>query len=145
MISTTSSSHDDDVFEVYFGSGPARSRRPVRMEGGLGWRPATDVYETETEFVVQMDLAGMDRSAIEVLVDDDLLVVRGTRGDIATPGRKHFHEMEIRVGPFERRVRVPGHVDAESAVARYEGGFLFVVMAKGQGRRGERRSIAIGS
>lgn len=145
MISTTGSSHDDDVFEVFFTSGPGSSKRPVRMDSGLGWRPPTDVYETETEFVVQMDLAGMDKGAIEVLVDDDRLVVRGTRTNISMPGRKHFHEMEIRVGPFERRVKVPGHVDAQSAHARYESGFLFVTMAKGQGRRGDRRSIAIGS
>ena len=143
MIRTSSHEHDD-VFEIYFSS-TSRSRRPVRMEGGLGWRPATDVYETATEFVVQMDLAGMERSAIEVIVDDDLLVVRGTRREVAHPGKKQFHEMEIRVGPFERHVRVPGHVDPNSARARYESGFLFVVMEKGQGRCGERRNIAIGS
>lgn len=144
MIISSAQGRDDDVFEVFF-SGSTRSQRPVHMEGGLGWRPATDVYETETAFVVQMDLAGMDRSAIEVLVDQRLLIVRGTRRDIAEPGKKQFHEMEIRVGPFERHVRIPGHVDPNSARARYEGGFLFVSMDKGEGRRAERRTIVIGS
>ena len=134
----------EEVFEVYFTSSTGSSR-VVRMEGGLGWRPATDVYETGHEFVVQMDLAGMDRGAIEVHVDDDFLVVRGARNNIAPAGKKHFHKMEIRVGPFERHVRIPGNVDANTARARYESGFLFVVMEKGQGRCGERRNIAIGS
>ena len=133
----------DDTFRVFFGT-TGRSSHSIRMEGGLGWRPATDVYETETEFVVQVDLAGMDRDAIEVHVDDEFLVVRGTRANIAPAGKKHFHEMEIRVGPFERHVRVPSHVDVNSTRARYESGFLFVTMQRGQGRCGERRSIAIG-
>jgi len=149
MPSSTASGHqDDDAFETYFRD-PKSSRGPVRMEGGLGWRPATDVYETETHLVVQMDLAGMGKEAIEVLVDDERLVVRGTRANIAAPGRKHFHEMEIRVGPFERQVRVPGHVDPHTAEARYESGFLFVTMEKGQdverAHRGQRRTIAIGA
>lgn len=142
--SAASGRRDDDAFESYF-DGPARGRGPVRMEGGLGWRPPTDVYETETSLVVQMDLAGMDRAAIEVLVDDGRLVVRGTRTNIATPGRKQFHEMEIRVGPFERQVRLPSNVDLDSTEARYESGFLFVTILKGQGGHGVRRSIAIAS
>jgi HSP20 family protein len=134
----------EDVFEVFFTS-PSHRSRAIKMEGGIGWRPATDVYETQDEFVIQMDLAGMRREDIEVFVDEEFVVVRGTRTDIAPPGKKHFHKMEIMVGPFERHIRMPGYVDANTARAVYRSGFLFVTLCRGEGRCEERRVISIES
>jgi len=111
----------------------------------LTWQPATDVYETEDAFVVQMDLAGMDPSSIEVLCDAEVLVVRGTRRDIAPPGKKHYFTMEISVGPFARRVPIPVSVRPESAEARYRDGFLFVSFVRGDGPATvDRRRIEVG-
>ena len=134
----------EDVFDVFFAT-PTRTSRAIKMEGGIGWRPATDVYETEDAFVIQLDLAGMHRDAIEVFVDEEFVVVRGTRTDIAPPGKKHFHKMEIMVGPFERHVRMPAYVDANTAKATYKSGFLFVTLTRGEGRCDERRVITIDS
>lgn len=137
--------HDrEDFFEVFFSATPHRNRA-IKMEGGLGWRPATDVFETADEFVIQVDLAGMQEEAIEVFVDEDFVTIKGTRSNVNPPGKKHYHKMEIMVGPFERHVRIPEHVDSNSTVARYESGFLFVRMARGQGRCDERRAISIES
>ena len=134
----------EDVFEAFFGA-PARGSRAIRMEGGIGWRPATDVYETSDSFVIQMDLAGMAADDIEVFVDEEFVVVRGTRRNIAPEGKKHFHKMEIMVGPFERHIRIPGFVDPTSAKAVYRSGFLFVTLGPGEGRCEERRVITIDS
>ena len=136
------SSDLDDMFEMFFG-GEGRPNRPIGMQGEIGWRPATDVYETEDEFIVQVDLAGMQRDEIEVLVDDGFLVLRGTRGNIAPSGKKHFHKMEIHVGPFERHVRIPDEVDPTSARAQYRAGFLFVRMERGSADDTGRRSVSI--
>jgi len=113
------------------------------MEGDLCWRPATDAYETKNTFVVQMDLAGMERTDIEVLTDGESLTVRGIRQDISDPGKKHFIKMEINVGPFVRRVPIPVPVDLRSAVARYQNGFLYVTFRKGKGKDHNRRQIAV--
>jgi HSP20 family molecular chaperone IbpA len=120
----------DDIFEILvttFKTG----RKTVVGEGDLTWRPATDVYETEDAFVVQMDLSGMEPAGIEVLTDGEVLVVRGTRRDIAPPGKKHYFTMEINVGPFTRRVPIPIDVDPLRAIARYCNGFLFVSLPTG--------------
>ena len=137
------SSNLDDMFEMFFGSG--RPSQAIGMQGDLGWRPATDVYETESELVIQMDLAGMQREQIEVLVDDSFVIVKGTRGNIAPAGKKHFHKMEILVGPFERHIRIPDEIDGTTAKARYHAGFLFVTLRRGEGRCAERCSVTIAS
>ncbi len=134
----------DDIFEILvttFRSGG----QSVSAEDDLTWRPPTDVYETEDAFVVQMDLSGMDPSRIEVLTDGDVLVVRGSRRDIAPPGKKHYFTMEISVGPFARRIPIPVQVRAKSAEARYRNGFLFVSLEKGvDGPNGSRSRIDVG-
>jgi HSP20 family protein len=97
------------------------------------WRPATDVYETETEFVVRMDLAGIGKEDISVVLETDKLIVRGIRKDSIPPGKKHFHKMEIVVGPFERCIPVPQNCDREDVAAVYKEGFLEVRLRKIKG------------
>ncbi len=75
----------DNIFEILVTTYRAGGKS-VPVEDDLNWRPATDVYETEDAFVVQMDLSGMDASRIEVLTDGEVLVVQGSRSDIAPPG-----------------------------------------------------------
>lgn len=134
----------DDMFEMFFGR-EGRASKAIGMHGDLGWRPATDVYETQDEFIVQVDLAGMQREQIEVYVDDGFLLIKGTRRNIAPSGKKHFHKMEIQVGPFERHIRIPKDVDTRSTQASYDTGFLFVRMRRGEGVVEERRQIEIES
>jgi len=132
----------EEIFEILVTS-YSQKGGALPAEGDLCWRPATDVYETESTFVVQMDLAGMDPAQIEVICDGTSLVVRGIRPESAQPGRKHFHTMEINVGPFVRRVPILGDVDAASATARYRGGFQYVTVRKGASPAAPRRQSSV--
>ena len=132
----------EEIFEILV-TAYAHKGGVLPAEGELCWRPATDVYETDDRFVVQMDLAGMDASRIEVICDGRSLVVRGIRTETSDPDRKHFHTMEISVGPFVRRVPLPPDVDPGSAAASYRSGFLYVTFHKGAPRRVGRRHIAV--
>ncbi len=132
----------DDIFEVLVTS-YSRATRPLVLDKDLTWRPATDAYATESEYVVQVDLAGMDPAGIEVLTDGETLTLRGTRSDIAPSGKKHYFKMEINVGPFARRLTIPVPVVAESATARYRNGFLYVTFSLGDRRDCDRRRIDV--
>jgi HSP20 family protein len=135
---------EEDFFEVLFdrAGNPARS---FRMEGGIGWRPATNVWETPDELVIQADLAGLKRESIEIFADDQRLLIRGSRPDPGRGGRTHFHKLEIPDGPFERWIALPENIDASAARARYEEGFLLVTMPFGESKSRDRRSIKIES
>ncbi len=131
-----------DEFEIFF-AGSGRANKAISMQGDIGWRPATDVYETAEEFIIQMDLAGMRRQEIHVFIEDDFVLIKGLRSNIAPGGKKHFHKMEIQVGPFERHVRIPAGLDTTTTRADYTAGFLFVRIRQGDGRWGERRTVTI--
>ena len=93
------------------------------------WKPRTDVYETDTELVVHVDIAGMQREEFQVEIADSILTIAGERM-ARREGKRHYHAMEVQVGPFERRFRVPVAVDPSTLRATYEQGFLEVRLTK---------------
>jgi HSP20 family protein len=92
------------------------------------WSPLTDVYETETELVVRLEVAGMRESDFEITFNNGILLVRGVRSD--TPERRAYHQMEIHFGKFSTSIGVPEPIDLDSSVAEYKDGFLIIRMPK---------------
>ena len=88
------------------------------------WSPPTDVYETETEYVVRLEVAGMREEDFEVVLENNVLFIAGVRQDL--PGRRAYHQMEIRFGKFVNSIDLPGAVDPDVAAAQYSQGFLTV-------------------
>ncbi len=94
------------------------------------WSPLTDVYETDEGVVVAVEIAGARPDALSVSFDQGVLTVRGVREEPVRSGRRSYHKMEMRFGPFCRRVRIPCAVSAGDAHAAYERGVLTVVLPK---------------
>lgn len=93
------------------------------------WRPPTDIYETETSFIIKVEIAGMREDDIEVAVENNLLLISGARSD--TPEqRAYYHQMEIQSGKFEIAAEIPMPVNVEQAGALYKNGFLTVTLPK---------------
>jgi HSP20 family protein len=92
------------------------------------WSPPTDVYETEEAYVVRVEIAGMHEDDYEVLLENDTLLISGSRSDI--PDRRAYQQMEIRFGKFATAVSIPGPVNEDKARAEYKDGFLTVVLPK---------------
>ncbi len=92
------------------------------------WSPPTDVYETQDEYVVRVELAGMSESDFEVLYENGLLVINGARPDV--PQRRAYHQMEIRTGKFSTALSLPGPINVDHARAEYTDGFLVVTLPK---------------
>lgn len=92
------------------------------------WTPPTDVYETEENLMVKVEVAGMREDDFEVSVEDQVLLIRGSRPDINE--RRAYHQMEIRFGKFEITLGLPSGVDLDKASAEYKDGFLTIVFPK---------------
>jgi HSP20 family protein len=116
--------------------------KKLRAGPPLAWAPPTDVYETETEFVVAMDIAGMDIRDITVTADGDLITIRGVRKEVSPRCKKQFHKMEIQVGPFQRRIQAPMPIELESMTTTYSNGLLEVRLKRKIDKR-DRRSIDV--
>jgi HSP20 family protein len=98
------------------------------------WTPAVDMYETDTEIVVVLELAGIDTQQTEVHAEPHLLRVRGVRRERRAPlgadeGRT-YHALEIAYGRFERSLHLPPGIDTTAAQASYRDGFLEITLPK---------------
>ena len=109
---------------------------------GDRWQPDVDVFETEKEIVVRVDLAGVRSSDLRVTVDGSMLRISGVRVSGDSSEMKRLHQMEIATGPFERRVRVPVAFDRERVAAHLSDGFLTVSLSK---RSPVRREVKVES
>jgi HSP20 family protein len=132
--------HPVDELEVYFNE--VAHGRPVGFVGSLKWKPPTDVYETADAVVVYMDIAGMKAGDFRVELAAGVLTISGERL-APTEGKRHYHAMEVQVGPFERRLRMPAPVDPQSVHASYDAGFLEVRVRKLPPSASETHSVKV--
>lgn len=115
------------------------AKHKIKMKTSFGWEPPMNVFETDAEFVVIMDISGMDRRDIAVVTDGSVLRISGVRKDLIPPGKKQFHSLEIQVGPFQRLIGIPAPVDAGSLTTRYDNGLLEIRLRKVGDASGGRR------
>jgi HSP20 family protein len=106
------------------------AKHKIKMKTSFGWEPPMNVFETDVEFVIIMDIAGMDPKDIGVFTDGAILRISGVRKDLIPPGKKQFHSLEIQVGPFQRLIGIPAPVDAESIKTHYANGLLEIRLQK---------------
>ena len=104
------------------------------------WAPAADIYETESGFLLALDLPGIDRDALEIDVEDNRLIVKGTR--MIEETRQHRSERPR--GRFLRTFSVPGSVDQGKIGAEYKDGVLQIRLPKRTEQKPKKIDIKIG-
>ena len=94
------------------------------------WRPAINAYRCEDCIRVCVDLAGVDRSDIDLTIAEQRLSIRGVR-DVPEPSGEEREAMqmiamEIDYGPFERTIELPLPINVDRAKAEQRNGFLWI-------------------
>jgi HSP20 family protein len=94
----------------------------------VGFRPQIDCYRTEdpAEFVVLVELPGVDPTTMTLVVAEGMLQVSGERMRPRSTGQV-YQQMELEYGPFRRQIALGDDVDVTKAQATYEQGILKVV------------------
>ena len=122
------------------------TQRRTQADTGAGdqferadWAPAADVYETDSGYAIAMDLPGIDREALEIDIDDNRLIVKGTR-EISESKQ---HRSERPRGKFLRTFTVPGAVDQAKIGAEYKNGVLQINLPKRSEQKPKKIDIKI--
>ncbi len=124
----------DQLQRGYFGFSP-----------GEIWQPAVNLYETDTAYLVCVDLAGVEKSRIDIELTDHQLTIRGNRpvptlenasgvesveSHPPQPLKCRVHLMEIDHGNFARTVEVPVNVSRDRIEATFRNGMLWIELPK---------------
>lgn len=92
---------------------------------GVRWRPLTDAYATDDAYHITLAIPGMKTEEISVQLEQGIVRVRGVRREPDCE-KRHYFKMEIPVGSFERRIRVPASVRPEDLSVSYADGLLHI-------------------
>ena len=109
--------------------------RPSFVPSRPVFEPPVDVYETESEVVVIMEVAGADgKPEVHYEAATQELVIRGRRRDPAEGIPRNYHQLEVVYGTFERVLWIPVPVDNDRSTATYKDGFLRIRLPKAPAR-----------
>lgn len=94
------------------------------------WHPAINAYRCQHQILICVELAGVERSEIQVRVEPRRVWLRGRR----TPPEPRDAEgpcltvlaMEIDHGAFERKIVLPVDVDPDAVQAEQHEGLLWI-------------------
>lgn len=94
------------------------------------WQPAINAYLCEGAIQICVELAGVDRSEMDLQIEPNRLKIRGQR---LLPEPKECRPqqvltMEIDYGPFARDIFLPVRVDIDNVTARQEAGMLWIIL-----------------
>ena len=91
---------------------------------------ALDVYQTNSEIIVQTFVAGVKPEDLEINITRDMLTLRGKRVESKTTKEDDYFSKELYWGSFSRTISLPQEVEPEEAEAIERHGLLTIRLPK---------------
>ena len=107
-----------------------QTRNSADESGTPCWAPNTDLYACDEGLVIKVELAGIRREDLELVVEDNRVKISGQRPDGCRSANCKFLVMEISYGTFETVIELPQGYDLGRAIAAYNNGFLRIDVPK---------------
>jgi HSP20 family protein len=102
---------------------------PSSNLGEYEWVPSSDISETDTGYLLTMELPGIDMNKLDISFSEGILSVKGEKTKDISRGESCYCS-ERYSGSFQRSFRIPGPVDSEKIEAGYKDGILRVSLAR---------------
>ena len=105
------------------------------------WSMALDVAEKDDNYIVTATIPGINPDDIEIVLEDDVLTLKGEiHSDEETEDVK-YHVRERRYGAFSRSLRFPVTVNGDAVEASYNNGILSLNIPKAEAVKPKRITI----
>lgn len=97
----------------------------LESEGEL----AIDMYETDSELVIQSAIAGVKPEELNIELEGDILIIEGERKKPTKEEGKYLIQ-ECYWGKFSRKVVLPTEINPEKVEAEFKNGLLTIRLSK---------------
>ena len=112
--------------------------RPLlALAPGKNFIPTADVFARDGDFVIRMDLPGMDPKDIHVKFDAGELTVTGERKVEKEVKEEGYYRKESSFGSFERHMSLPRGIKENDIKAEYDNGVLEISIPRALGANGK--------
>ena len=105
----------------------------LRLSKTPTWAPPAEVYETPKDYVVCLELAGLNEEEVTCQVVSNTLIVRGARKFLRAGEDSRYHVSERAYGAFERVFPLPSYVSnvqADALGTKLSDGILEIALPK---------------
>jgi HSP20 family protein len=96
----------------------------------VNWEPLVDIWETEDSWALQVDLPGVSEADLNLEIDKNTLLIKGTRTVRAPIPNAKGLQAERPRGQFLRSVAVPDETSRGPVTAQLDQGVLTIEISK---------------
>ena len=131
----------DKLFDNAFRQlGRSSSSDSEQAEGVMA--PKVDIAATGEEYLVSVELPGIEEKDIELEVHGDALSIKAQREQNKDEKIKYYR-VECHYGMFQRTLQLPEDANAEGITANYKNGVLNISVARKMPQKNEVKKITI--
>jgi len=114
-----------DEMERFFGKPLFRESRWEDVD----WIPFIDIYESENQVFVNVELPGMSSEEVDISIEDNVLTISGERKYPDKMSDENCRRRERRYGTFKRKIPLSDRIDQNNIQAKFNKGVLHIVLA----------------
>jgi HSP20 family protein len=96
------------------------------------WSPATDISETDKEYLIRAALPAVKKEDVKVTYENGVLTLSGERRQQEEQKDEKFHRVENYYGNFSRTFALPDVIDEDAIKAESQDGVLTIHVPKAQ-------------
>lgn len=96
------------------------------------WSPLTDIVEEKDDYVLRLDLPGLNKEDVKINFANNTLSVSGERKFENETNDKNYHRVERAYGKFYRSFTLPKEVKQDKIDANFQNGQLTITIPKAE-------------
>jgi len=98
----------------------------------MAWTPAVDIAEHDDEYIVKVELPGINKEDVKITLESNILTIRGEKKQEKETKEENYHRVERSYGSFQRSFTLPTTVKSDKIDASYKDGVLSVFLPKAE-------------
>ena len=102
----------------------------VHFQGNQDWQPPVNMFESDEEFWIEVELAGMEKDQIKVVFEDGVLSISGFRKRCTQTQDYICCQLELEYGNFYRFIKFDSPIEPSRIEAHYDKGILDIRVPK---------------
>ena len=129
-----------DINQIFNRNGQYRTQTGAES---AEWSPVVDIYEAAEKFLLRIELPGVDKDAVSVSIDENVLTIKGTKQFVDAKEGEKWKRVEAKYGEFTRKFTLPDDVDADQVSAAYKNGVLELSIPKAEPKKVKQIDVKI--
>jgi HSP20 family protein len=107
------------------------------------WAPLVDINEDEQEYLIKVELPGIEKEQVKITVENGILLVAGERKIEHEEKNRKFHRVERSYGSFLRSFSLPDDADGTKIKAEFKSGVLKIHLPKSEAAKPKSIEIKV--